>query len=134
MMAKFLSHLEAVYDVYFSGSMFLDGPAIDRLQFNLYRMGECHMWLREACRSRGELAWQVLPKCHQAQHLGMQARLINPRFVMNYLEESCAVFLSKIWKGSLDGRFEETVQATVLLKYLVVLQYKLNLLVNYLTK
>ena len=127
MTMKLLESLEAVYNIFYSSRIFLTASEKLALKQHVVAMGECHMWLREDARTRHELSWQVLPKVHQTQHLPKQADLINPRYTMNYCEESCAGILAMIWGGSLDGRYEGTVQLAVLYKYLVLLEHKLNL-------
>ena len=84
------------------------------------------MILREMCRGRGILAWNVTPKMHMLQHLGSFPAKVNPRWLQNYMEESSVGTTTKVWSRSASGRYRRTVQKMVLLKRLVALMIRLE--------
>ena len=74
--------------------------------------------LRNQCRIDEVNLWQVTPKVHYAvAHIPEQARLINPRFVQNYGEESLVGRITKIWAASANGPYEANAQKICLARY-----------------
>ena len=76
------------------------------------------MRLRTMAEDRGQLLFQITPKFHYFCHLIQQARLMNPRWVSNYMEESIVGKTTRIWTSCANGPYHRTVQRAVLLKYL----------------
>ena len=61
------------------------------------------------------------------QHFPTEAKLINPKVVQRYIEESYIGNVAKIWASSQNGPHRETIQRIVLLKYLVWLAVEMDL-------
>ena len=74
------------------------------------------------------MAWQITPKVHKLQHVPMLAHGINPWPVQCYNEESHVGAAVKSWRGSAAGRYMLTVQEVVLIKRLVALLLRFELL------
>ena len=68
--------------------------------------------------THGRLGWKVVPKLRYMYHLVEQARIVNPRLVRNYKMESSMGKVQKVYKASLRGPFEATIQNTTLRKQL----------------
>ncbi len=69
----------------------------------------------------------IVPKSHYMQHFPDEAKLINPRCVQCYIEESYIGKVSKIWASCKCGPYSETIQHRGLLKYLLWLCIELDL-------
>ena len=76
------------------------------------------MRLRTIAEDRGQLLFQITPKCHYFAHFKDQGLLINPRWVSNYMEESIVGMTTKTWASCAQGPYQKTIQRSVLLKYL----------------
>eukprot|EP00959_Pyramimonas_sp_CCMP1952_P017985 381448-Pyramimonas_sp.AAC.1 len=74
------------------------------------------MRLRQAAKLAGKLRWKITPKVHRLQHVPDYARLLNPRWVQNYGEESLVGTNTAIWHKTMRGRYQKSVQSIVLLK------------------
>ena len=74
-----------------------------------------------------QLLWHIVPKTHYMMHFPREARLISPRVVQNYIEESFIGKESKIWASCKNGPYGETIQLVALLKYLVLMCIELDL-------
>ena len=121
------SELCHIYDIVYSGPMFLPAATRAELRCATFSFGRHLMMLRQLSAARGDLYFQVTPKCHMGMHIASQACLLNPRFVQVYGEESLVGRLAKIWSASAQGRYQRTIQKTVLLKYLVAMAIILEL-------
>ena len=82
---------------------------------------------RHLAQRKKKKNFQVTFKTHLCQHLPEQARLINPRYVTVYSEESLVYVVSKICRGSSSGKYKRLFSRTILLKYLVLLALSLEL-------
>ena len=74
-----------------------------------------------------QLIWAIKPKTHYMQHFPAEAKLISPRVVQCYIEESYIGKIAQIWKSSKCAPCSETNQSLSLLKYLVWLSIELDL-------
>ena len=83
--------------------------------------------LRSRAKAAKQLLWHIVPKTHYMQHFPQEARLISPRIVQCYIEESYIGKIAQIWASSKSGPYKDTIQYWVLLKYLVWLTIGLNL-------
>ena len=61
------------------------------------------------------------------QHFPEEAKLINPRVVQCYIEESYIGKIAKIWASCKNGPYRATIQQVSLLKWLVALAVELKL-------
>ena len=73
------------------------------------------------------MIWGIKPKAHYMQHFPDEAKLISPRVVQCYIEESFIGKIAQIWASSKAGPYQETIQQVSLLKYLVWLCIELDL-------
>ena len=90
-------------------------------------MGKFMQLLRTRAKDDQQLLWHIKPKSHYMQHFPQEARLISPRLVQCYIEESYIGKMAEIWASSKSGPYKETIQFEALLKYLVWLSIELNL-------
>ena len=104
----------------YSGGFKLSDRELRKLDAGIDGLGLSMMKLRAMSEEIGQLLFQVTPKAHMVCHLKSQARVINPRWVANYIEESMVGKVAAIWRGSANGPYRATVQRTTLLKYLTV--------------
>ena len=63
-----------------------------------------------------QLLWHIVPKTHYMMHFPREARLISPRIVQNYIEESYIGKVGQIWAGCKNGLYPETIQLVALIK------------------
>eukprot|EP00969_Alexandrium_andersonii_P037848 1659607-Alexandrium_andersonii.AAC.1 len=82
--------------------------------------------LARRAAARGELLWGIVPKHHYFAHFPQIANVINPRLLRTYAEESMIGRSCGIYGGSKHGPFHNTVQGTVLRKYLLAAQLSLS--------
>ena len=95
---------------------FVAPAAVRRLRQICERFGSIFMQLREQARTEERLAWQVTLKVHKMQHLPIVAKLINPREISCYADESAIGSTTRVWKRSLAGRHHRVNQHNVLAK------------------
>ena len=92
------------------------------MQTLLYRFGRHFCWLSGEATEDGLLVWHLRPKLHFMQHLAEQSRLINPRYVQCYLEESICGKMAALAKSCFNGpNLPKKLQYLMLLKYLCAL-------------
>ena len=90
-------------------------------------VGKYMQLLRKRAKAAEQLLWHITPKTHFMQHFPQEARLISPRIVQCYIEESYIGKIAQIWASSKNGPYKETIQFFALLKYLVWLVIELDL-------
>ena len=118
---KICASLKNMYDVLYCGRRFLSDPEKQELACSVERVGRHLGLLRELSRIGGHFQWQVKPKSHLLMHVPQQSRLINSRFTQCYAEESLVGRMTMIWKACVNGRYANTVERHVMLKYLLSL-------------
>ena len=119
--------LDDIERIFYSSEMFLTDQCKAELVSLFNKLGRHWQFLRHECKELGINAWKVSPKLHYAvAHIPEQARLINPRFVHNYGEESLVGRITKIWAASTNGPYQNTGQKTALARYLVGLIIRLT--------
>ena len=126
---KLCESLCAIYECLYSAGYFLSDEQLKFLEKHVLRFGRHFM---VACNSDDPsssiLMFCMRPKVHQMQHLPLQARLHNPRFLQCYGEESFVGVMCKVWAASKSGpQSQATIQRTVLIKYLCFLCVALGL-------
>ena len=90
-------------------------------------MNSLMQYLGSNSRDRFELLWHITPKIHAMMHLPTEARLIGPRIVQCYSEESMVGRATKIWASCKNGKYACSIQEVSLNKYLVILAIELDL-------
>ena len=88
--------LDRFYSVLYENDMILTAAVQGVLRRAILQFGTCLQDLRELSRSRGELLWQITPKCHYFQHLPELAACVNPRWVQKYTNGSHAGSITRI--------------------------------------
>ena len=83
--------------------------------------------LRSRAKNDKQLLWHITPKTHYMQHFPAEAKLINPKAVQCYIEESTIGKIANIWASSKNGPYRENTQRVALLKYLVHLAIEMDL-------
>ena len=59
---------------------------------------------------------RITPKVHIMQHIVEQSRVINSRYVQNYLEENLIDKVTDVWERSVSGPYKDKVQKHVCVK------------------
>lgn len=111
--------LDSFYAVLQGEDWFLRPRALRELQAICDRFAENYMRAREYCRQHTILAWEVTPKVHKLGHVVMYSRLLIPRKLAAYSEESAIGSTCKVWSRCLAGRYTAVVQRNVLAKRLL---------------
>ena len=107
--------------------MFLDDDSKNRLEMLFNQLGRNWQYLRHVSFTNEVNEWQITPKLHMAVHaVAEQARLINPRAVQNYGEESLVGRITKTWAAAANGPYHKVAQEIVLARYLVGLCIRLT--------
>ena len=113
--------------VIYTSSVFLTPEELDALDVATRGVGKFMQLLRRKAKEDKNLLWHITPKLHYMQHFPQEARLINPRLVQCYIEESYIGKMAQIWASSKNGQYRESIQYWALLKYLVWLTIELDL-------
>ena len=116
-----------IYEVMYSNGIFLPDTPKRALTRHLLRFGRCYQHLRNLSAAAGWLYWNITPKVHMSQHFAALCRIINPRYLQNYSEESQVGTMTTIWGRSAHGKYRSTIQHVVLVKRLVALALRLEL-------
>ena len=90
-------------------------------------IGKYMQLLRSRAKEAKQMLWHITPKCHFLQHFPQEARLISPRAVQCYIEESYIGKIAQVWASSKNGPYRDVIQQLALLKYLVWLTIELDL-------
>ena len=69
----------------------------------------------------------IVPKHHLMMHISLQAEIINPRFVQNYLEEGLVGKICRVWTAVANGPYRATAQRSVLVRHLIALQVQYHI-------
>lgn len=101
-----------------SQTMFPSPTAVAQLKVVTQSFGSNYMWSRELAKQAGDLMFPVRPKVHKMMHFPAWAQVVNPRSIHAYAEESSVGTTTKVWKASMDGKYQKTVQMNVLTKRL----------------
>ena len=116
---KVTRSISSFIDVLYSVDFFLTEDQKAEVQVLLYRFGRHFCWLSGDATEAGVLVWHLRPKLHFMQHLAEQCRLINPRYVQCYLEESICGKMAALAKSCFNGpKLPKKLQYLMLLKYL----------------
>ena len=83
--------------------------------------------LRQRANEAKQLLWHITAKTHYMMHFPKEARLVSPRLVQNYIEESYIGKIGQIWASCKNGPTRETIQLVALIKHLVWLCIELDL-------
>ena len=111
---------------YSTGTFFTE-PELAAYRTATQGVGKYMQLLRSRAKAAKQLLWHTVPKTHYMQHFPDEARLINPRIVQCYIEESYIGKIAQLWASSKNGPYSETIQGLGLLKYLVWLVVELDL-------
>ena len=112
--------------MYSAGTFFTDAE-IHELTNATLGVGKYMQLLRARAKEAGSLLWHITPKTHYMQHFPAEAKLISPKAVQCYIEESYIGKIAQVWASCKNGPVKETIQATALLKYLIWLAIELDL-------
>ena len=90
-------------------------------------IGKYMQLLRKRAKENKELLWHITPKVHFMQYFPQEARLISPRIVQCYIDESYIGKMAQVWVSSKNGPYRDSIQFWVLLKHLVWIAIELDL-------
>ena len=68
--------------------------------------GHDSMRRREHVRAQNLMSWQTTTKVHKMQHIPALARMLNPKHISCYIDESSIGTTTTVWKRSLMGEFQ----------------------------
>ena len=119
--------LSEIYRVFYTGPMFLNSDDQGKLRVACSTFGVCYQRLRELHRQEQSLAFNVVPKIHKLQHLPMHATCINPKFLQCYGEESLIGTSTRTYSGSMNGRYQGSIQRLFLVKRVTALLLRFEL-------
>ena len=117
--------LSQFYVVLYGGDRFLTASEQNGVRRALSMLGACFQQLRNIAQERGLLAWNISPKTHMVQHFKDLCKIMNPRFLHNYAEESHIGTMTKMWARSAQGRYSGSVQKLSLVKRLVAVNVRM---------
>ena len=126
LMCRVCRAMHRFYQIIYSAGVVLGPGEQAELRRVLFRFGATFQRLRALAAERDVMAWQITPKVHAMQHFGDFGRVLNPRWVQNYTEESHVGTVTAIWKRSAHGHYRANVQRLALLKRLVSLYIRLE--------
>ena len=113
---------DSFYKQVYGAPILLSPEQRAELRRTVLRYGLTLQQLREICRLRHQLRWQIPPKAHYMQHLVDLP--INCRWCQCYSEEGHVGTMTKIWCRSAQGRYRNNAQKLVLLKRLTAMFIK----------
>lgn len=118
--------LDDIERIMYSADRFFTAEENDAFSEAFLKLGENWQFLRSESRRSGIDAWQVTPKVHIGMHLPMQARLMNPRFVQVYGEESLVGRITRIWHAAAAGPYANVIQSHTLMHYFCGLELRMT--------
>ena len=127
LMHKLIDHTLDFNRVIYGTGVFCTEREVEELKTACVGIGKYMQTLRGRAKKEKQLIWAIKPKLHYMQHFPDEARLISPRMVQCYIEESFIGKVAGIWSSSKSGPYSETIQHVALVKYLVWLSIELNL-------
>ena len=127
LMHELINHTIEFNRLTYSSSTFFTEPELAAFAKATEGVGKYMQLLRSRAKAAKQLIWHILPKTHYMQHFPEEAKLISPRIVQCYIEESFIGKIALIWASSKNGPYSETIQRIGLLKYLVWLAIELDL-------
>ena len=126
-MHQLINHTLEFHRLSYSSGVFFTPEELAAFDQATQGIGKYLQLLRMRAKEDKQLLWHITPKTHFMQHFPQEARLISPRIVQCYIEESYIGKIAQIWASSKNGPYNETIQFFALLKYLVWLCIELDL-------
>ena len=119
-----LSELADLYDVFYNGQMFLEEDEVRRVRELCVSIGHRMLRLRAWARRCHLHVFQIKPKMHKMQHLGLYSEVFNPRYIQNYMEESLIGTVTRVWQKAMRGNYADFAQSNVLLRRLLAVIFR----------
>ena len=126
-MHRLIVHTLEFHRLTYSSGVFFTTEELAAFDEATNGIGKFMQLLRRRAKEATQLLWHIVPKTHFMQHFPQEARLISPRIVQCYIEESYIGKIAQIWASSKNGPYKESIQFFALLKYLVWLVIELDL-------
>ena len=123
---KVFASLEQIQRLMYTSEMFFTDEAKEEFRIAHERLGRHWQHLRHLSSQLGYNFWHISPKVHYTLHFVSQARLINPRFVQNYSEESLIGRVTKVWSASANGPYAASIQLTTLARLWTGLELRMS--------
>ena len=127
LMHQLINHTIDFNRLNYSSGTFFTEPELEAYKVATEGVGKYIQLLRSRAKDQKWLLWHITPKTHYMQHFPTEAKLISPRVVQCYIEESFIGKIAQIWASTKNGPYSECIQAIGLLKYLVWLAIELEL-------
>ena len=119
---RIVQALDDWYRTIYSSSVVLSDEQFCSQRKHVVDCMRSYGWLAYNARCEGRFEFQVLPKFHWFIELSFQARLLNPRYQQTYQGESMVGRVATIYKRSLKGPYQRTIQNTIMRKYALGLE------------
>ena len=125
---KLIQCIDDFYNLIYEADEFLSADQASRLRFLVHAVLKRSAWLHEHWKALGLVKYQLMPKHHYFFHIALRAqgRTRNPRAYQTYIDESFVGRVCSIFERSQSGPYHDTIQKTVLLKYLTALNIHLS--------
>ena len=124
---QLITHTLEFHRLSYSSGVFFTKEELEAFDNATKGIGKFMQLLRSRAKKEKQLLWHIVPKTHFMQHFPQEARLISPRIVQCYIEESYIGKIAQIWASSKNGPYREAIQFCTLLKYLVWVVIELDL-------
>ena len=121
---KAVESLNEAVNLLYEADRFFTAEECDKFEKLVLRFGRHFQAAAFRSRESGGFHFQVTYKCHALQHIALYARLINPRFIQNYLEEGLIGKVAQVLRGSSRGPFKRRIVRTSLAKILIAVQLR----------
>ena len=103
---QLLEHTAEFNRLMYSSAAFLTPEELAAFDQATKGIGKYMQLLRKRAKGAKQLLWKIVPKTHYMQHFPDEARLINPRVVQCYIEESYIGKLAQIWASARNGPYK----------------------------
>ena len=118
--------LKQFYDILGGQDLIMTPASLRKLRHTCTTFGQEFMRCREHARVQGLLSWQITTKVHKMQHIPAQARMLNPKHIACYIDESAIGTTTTVWKRSLKGKYKASASRNVFTKRVVVVLLRLE--------
>ena len=116
---RMLESLSTMYEVMYASGIFMTADQHARFKSAVRSFGVDFQGFRADAMRRESHTYQVTSKVHKVQHLPLHAGVVNPIHVQCYADERQMGTTAAVWRGSLNGRYQRSIQRVVLTKRLV---------------
>ena len=121
-----LEALTGFYNLCDSQPMFMELEVAETCLTYMEAFLAHHQWLHDEADEAGQLCYRVVPKNHQAWHLGFVCRYMNPRFAWTYKCESWVGKVSAVALSCASGTSMAKIPLPLAEKYRLLVHFRLS--------